>query len=41
MSVFSVKRLSVAAVALVTFGGAWAADISGAGATFPYLFQMG
>ena len=36
MSVFSVKRLSVAAVALVTFGGAWAADISGAGATFPY-----
>src|SRR6516165_11566281 len=36
MSVFSVKRLSVAAVALVSFGGAWAADISGAGATFPY-----
>ena len=36
MSVFSVKRLSVATVALVTFGGAWAADISGAGATFPY-----
>jgi phosphate transport system substrate-binding protein len=36
MSVFNVKRLSVAAVALIAFGGAWAADISGAGATFPY-----
>src|ERR1700745_3069722 len=36
MSVFSAKRLSLAGIAGVAFGGAWAADISGAGATFPY-----
>ena len=36
MSIFNAKRLSVAAVAVVAFAGAQAADISGAGATFPY-----
>jgi phosphate transport system substrate-binding protein len=37
MSVFRAKRLAVAAVAAMAFGGATqAADISGAGATFPY-----
>ena len=37
MSVFKAKRLALAAVAAVAFGGAaQAADISGAGATFPY-----
>jgi len=36
MSVFNAKRLSVAAVAVIAFAGAQAADISGAGATFPY-----
>jgi phosphate transport system substrate-binding protein len=36
MNIFKAKRLSVAAVAVVAFAGAQAADISGAGATFPY-----
>ena len=36
MSVFKAKRLAVVAVAAVAFAGAKAADISGAGATFPY-----
>src|SRR5215831_13015327 len=36
MSIFNAKRLSVAAVAALAFAGAQAADISGAGATFPY-----
>jgi len=36
MSIFNAKRLSVAVVAVVAFAGAQAADISGAGATFPY-----
>jgi phosphate transport system substrate-binding protein len=36
MSIFNAKRLSVAMVAVVAFAGAQAADISGAGATFPY-----
>src|SRR6516162_3231997 len=37
MSVFKAKRLALAAVAALAFGGATqAADISGAGATFPY-----
>jgi len=36
MSLLDVKRLSVAAVALMVFAGTQAADISGAGATFPY-----
>jgi len=36
MSVFKVKRLAVAAAAAMVFVGAEAADISGAGATFPY-----
>jgi phosphate transport system substrate-binding protein len=36
MNIFNAKRLSVAAVAVVAFAGAQAADISGAGATFPY-----
>ena len=36
MSRFNAKRLSVAVVAVVAFAGAQAADISGAGATFPY-----
>ena len=36
MSIFNAKRLSVALVAVVAFAAAQAADISGAGATFPY-----
>jgi phosphate transport system substrate-binding protein len=36
MSIFNAKRLSVAAVAVIAFAVAQAADISGAGATFPY-----
>jgi phosphate transport system substrate-binding protein len=36
MSVFRAKRLAVAAGAAMMFVGAEAADISGAGATFPY-----
>ncbi|HEV3183110.1 MAG TPA: phosphate ABC transporter substrate-binding protein PstS [Steroidobacteraceae bacterium] len=36
MSVFQAKRLAVAAAAVIAFAGAQAADISGAGATFPY-----
>jgi len=36
MNLFNAKRLSVAVVAVVAFAGAQAADISGAGATFPY-----
>src|SRR5499427_8770410 len=36
MSLLDAKRLSVAAVALMVFAGTQAADISGAGATFPY-----
>src|SRR5215468_4865413 len=36
MSIFNAKRLSVALVAVIAFAGAQAADISGAGATFPY-----
>jgi len=36
MSLLNAKRLSVAAVALMVFAGTQAADISGAGATFPY-----
>jgi phosphate transport system substrate-binding protein len=36
MSVFKAKRLAVAAAAAMVFVGAEAADISGAGATFPY-----
>ena len=36
MSIFDAKRLSVAVVAVVAFAVAQAADISGAGATFPY-----
>src|SRR5690348_10653198 len=36
MSLLDAKRLSVAAVALIAFAGVQAADISGAGATFPY-----
>src|SRR5689334_24611768 len=36
MSFLVAKRLSVAAVALIAFAGVQAADISGAGATFPY-----
>jgi phosphate transport system substrate-binding protein len=36
MSLFSAKRVSMAAVAVVALASAQAADISGAGATFPY-----
>jgi phosphate transport system substrate-binding protein len=36
MSVFKAKRLAMAAAAAMVFAGAEAADISGAGATFPY-----
>jgi len=36
MNIFNAKRLSVAVIAVVAFAGAQAADISGAGATFPY-----
>ena len=36
MNVFKAKRLSMAAAAVVGFAAAQAADISGAGATFPY-----
>ncbi|HEY4448640.1 MAG TPA: phosphate ABC transporter substrate-binding protein PstS [Steroidobacteraceae bacterium] len=36
MNIFNAKRLSVALIAVVAFAGAQAADISGAGATFPY-----
>ncbi len=36
MSSFDPKRFSVAAMALMAFAAAGAADISGAGATFPY-----
>ena len=36
MSIFNAKRLSVAVIAVVAFASAQAADISGAGATFPY-----
>jgi phosphate transport system substrate-binding protein len=36
MSLFDAKRLSAAAIAVIAFAGAQAADISGAGATFPY-----
>jgi phosphate transport system substrate-binding protein len=36
MSVFKAKRLAVVAAAALVFVGAEAADISGAGATFPY-----
>src|SRR6201987_3816806 len=36
MSLFDAKRLSAAAVGVIAFAGAQAADISGAGATFPY-----
>ncbi len=36
MSVLNAKRPSVAAVAVLVFASAQAADISGAGATFPY-----
>jgi phosphate transport system substrate-binding protein len=36
MSIFNAKRLSVAAVAVIAFAVAQAADISCAGATFPY-----
>src|SRR3569833_3286908 len=39
MSFFNPKRMLVAATAAVAFAGtALARDISGAGATFPYLF---
>src|ERR1700745_547097 len=36
MTLFNAKRLSAAAVAVIAFAGAEAAEISGAGATFPY-----
>ena len=36
MNIFNAKRLSVAVIAVVAFASAQAADISGAGATFPY-----
>jgi len=36
MNIFNAKPLSVAVIAVVAFAGAQAADISGAGATFPY-----
>jgi phosphate transport system substrate-binding protein len=36
MRIFNAKRLSVAAVTVIAFAVAQAADISGAGATFPY-----
>ena len=36
MSVFKVKRVATAAAAIVFWGTTLAADISGAGATFPY-----
>jgi phosphate transport system substrate-binding protein len=36
MNVFKAKRLSMAAAAVMAFAAAQAADISGAGATFPY-----
>jgi phosphate transport system substrate-binding protein len=36
MNIFNAKRLSVAVLAVVAFASAQAADISGAGATFPY-----